>query len=346
MPQKEQKPSITVLYDAQEKSVREEELADGKKVPRLVCHQIEDVLSKRGYKVKLLAAEAPIKKLVRQMEDDTSDLIFNVCESLGGAPDEERRIAALLELLEKRFTGSGSLALTLAGDKSLAKKLFDFHGVKSPDFVIIAPGRVEGNPSLTTFPLIVKPTAMDASIGIDAKSVVHSVEELMDRVLHIHNEFHNPALVEQYIDGREIYVSMIGNPPVPLPPIEWDLSKLPPDLPRIAGTQAKWDNDFKAAREFVPKDVTENEEVMQRIREVATGAWNALLIRDYARVDMRLTADGTPYVIEVNPNPWLDNRAEFAMAARRAKPEMSHGDVIERIVELAMAHPIRERSAI
>jgi D-alanine-D-alanine ligase len=196
------------------------------------------------------------------------------------------------------------------------------------------------------FPLIVKPTAMDASIGIDAKSVVHSVEELMDRVLHIHNEFHTPALVEQYIDGREIYVSMIGNPPVALPPIEWDLSKLPPDLPRIAGTEAKWDNDFKAAREFVPKDVTENEDVMQRIREVATGAWNALLIRDYARVDMRLTADGTPYVIEVNPNPWLDNRAEFAMAARRAKPEMSHGDVIERIVELAMAHPIRERSAI
>src|SRR5712691_11104094 len=346
MPQKEQKPSITVLYDAQEKSVREEELADGKKVPRLVCHQIEDVLSKRGYKVKLLDAEAPNKKIMRQMEDDTSDLIFNVCESLGGAPDEERRIAALLELLEKRFTGSGSLALTLAGDKSLAKKLFDFHGVKSPDFVIIAPGRVEGNPSLTPFPLIVKPTAMDASIGIDAKSVVHSVEELMDRVLHIHNEFHNPALVEQYIDGREIYVSMIGNPPVALPPIEWDLSKLPPDLPRIAGTEAKWDNDFKAAREFVPKDVTENEEVMQRIGEVATGAWNALLIRDYARIDMRLAADGTPYVIEVNPNPWLDNRAEFAMAARRAKPEMSHGDVIERIVELAMAHPIRERSAI
>jgi len=133
---------------------------------------------------------------------------------------------------------------------------------------------------------------------------------------------------------------------VALPPIEWDLSKLPPDLPRIAGTEAKWDNDFKAAREFVPKDVTENEEVMQRIGEVATGAWNALLIRDYARIDMRLAADGTPYVIEVNPNPWLDSRAEFAMAARRAKPEMSHGDVIERIVELAMAHPIRERSAI
>ena len=346
MPQKEKKPTITVLYDAQEKSVRKEELAEGKKVPELVCNQIDAVLSKRGYTVKLLAAEAPIKKLVRQIEDDTSDLIFNVCESLGGAPGEERRIAAVLELLEKRFTGSGSLSLTLATDKALAKKLFDFHKVKSPDFVIIAPERVEGTRSLTTFPLIVKPTAMDASIGIDAKSVVHNIEELMDRVQYIHNEFHNPALVEQYIDGREIYVSMIGNPPQVLPPIEWDLSKLPPDLPRIAGTEAKWEHEFKEAKEFVPEDITRNEEIMKRIREVALGAWNALLIRDYARIDMRLAADGTPYVIEINPNPWLDNRAEFAMAARRAKPEMSHGDVIERIVELAMAHPIRERSAI
>jgi D-alanine-D-alanine ligase len=346
MPQKEKKPTVTVLYDAQEKSVRKEELAEGKKVPLLVSNQIEAVLTKRGYTIKLLAAEAPIKKLVRQIEDDNSDLIFNICESLGGAPDEERRIAAVLELLEKRFTGSGSLALTLATDKSLAKKLFDFHKVKSPDFVIIAAERVEGTQALTQFPLIVKPTAMDASIGIDAKSVVHNVEELMERVQYIHSEFHNPALVEQYIDGREIYVSMIGNPPQVLPPIEWDLSKLPPDLPRIAGTEAKWEHDFKEAREFVPEDVTSNEEVMKRIRDVAINAWNALMIRDYARIDMRLTADGVPYVIEVNPNPWLDNHAEFAMAARRAKPEMSHGDVIERIVELAMAHPIRERVAI
>src|SRR5439155_6180129 len=179
------------------------------KVPELICDQIANVLMKRGYKVKTLAAEAPVKKLVRKLEEDASDIVFNVCESLGGAPGEERRIAAVLELLEKRFTGSGSLAMTIATDKSLAKKLFDFHKVKSPDFVIIAPGRVEGNPSLTMFPMIVKPTAMDASIGIDAKSVVHSVEELMERVQYIHNEFHNPALVEQYIEGREIYVSMI-----------------------------------------------------------------------------------------------------------------------------------------
>lgn len=113
-----------------------------------------------------------------------------------------------------------------------------------------------------------------------------------------------------------------------------------------AGTEAKWENEFKEARsEFVPNTIVSNDEVMKKISDAAIGAWNALLIRDYARIDMRLTADGTPYVIEVNPNPWLDQRAEFAMVARKAKPEMSCGDVIERIVELAMEHPIHERTA-
>lgn len=343
MPSKDDKPSITVLYDAHEDVERDAALAEGKKFPVLVSQQIESVLTKRGYTIKRLAVEVPVKRLVRLLEDDASDLIFNVCESLGGAGEEERRIASILELLDKRFTGSGSLALTLAGDKSLSKKMFQFHGVSSPDFAIIAPGHIETNATLDRFPLIVKPIATDASIGITAKSVVGTVHELMDRVFAIHQEFGTPALVEEYIEGREIYVGVLGNPPLALPPIEWDLSKLPPHLPRIAGTEAKWENDFKEAKEFVPKDIVENAELLKRIEDVAIAAANALLIRDYARVDMRLAKDGTPYVIEVNPNPWLDSRAEFAMAARRAKQEMSYGDLIERIVELAMAHPIRER---
>ena len=339
------KPSITILYDADEERVRADALANGEKFPTLVCNQLEEVLTKRGYAVKKLAAEPPIKKLVRQIEDDNSDLIFNICESLGGEGAEERRIASILELLDKRFTGSGSLALTISGDKSLSKKLFDFHHVSSPEFAVIAPGRVEGKPTLDKFPLIVKPIATDASIGIDARSVVHTVEEMMERVFAVHSEFHTPALVEQYIDGREIYVGLLGNPPVLLAPIEWDLSKLPPDLPRIAGTEAKWEEDkrpeLKAAKEFVPLDVVKDEKVMEAIRVAAMEAWKALLIRDYARIDMRLADDGTPYIIEVNPNPWLDHKAEFAMAARKSKPELNYGDLIERIVELAMARPMR-----
>ena len=342
------KPTITILYDAQEEKERDETLAKGEKVPTLVSQQIEEVLTKRGYTIKKLAATPPIKKLVRQIEDDNSDLIFNICESLGGDGAEERRIASMLELLDKRFTGSGSLALTLAGDKSLAKKLFEFHGVKSPDFTIVAPGHTEGTQNLNSFPLMVKPIATDASIGINAKSVVHTVNELMDRIFSIHEEFHTPALVEEYIDGREIYVGLLGNtPPTVLTPIEWDLSKLPAGMPRIAGTEAKWEEEknpeFKAAKEFVPEDVIADEVLMTKIRDAALGAWKALQIRDYARLDMRLRADGMPYVIEVNPNPWLDKSAEFAMAARKTKPELSYGDMIEKIVELAMARLMRER---
>ncbi|HEU4523097.1 MAG TPA: D-alanine--D-alanine ligase [Thermoanaerobaculia bacterium] len=342
------KPTITILYDADEDKVRDEALARGEKFPALVCNQIEDVLTKRGYTIKRMAAVPPVKKLVRQLEDDNSELIFNICESLGGDGAEERRIASMLELLDKRFTGSGSIALTLAGDKSLAKKLFEFHQIRSPDFAIIAPGHVEGNPKLNSFPVIVKPIATDASIGINAKSVVYSVQEMMERVFSIHEEFHCPALVEQYIDGREIYIGLLGNPPTVLTPIEWDLSKLPDGMPRIAGSEVKWEDwknpELKAAKEFVPEDILANEPLMAKIRDIVLYAWKSLQIRDYARIDLRLTAEGEPFVIEVNPNPWLDKSAEFAMAARKSRPDLSYGDLIEKIVEVAMLRPMREKN--
>jgi D-alanine-D-alanine ligase len=336
------KPSIIILYDADEDAVRDEALAKGEPFPRLVCEQLADALSSRGYDITCFAATQPVDALMHRLADDNHDLIFNVCESLGGDGSEERRVASMLELLDKRFTGSGSLALTLAGDKSLAKKLFAFHGIRSPEFTIIAPGRIEGTPKLDHFPLIVKPIATDASIGIDARSVVHSIDEMLERVFAIHEEFHTPALVEQFIDGREVYAGLLGNPLEALPPVEWDLSHLADGLPRIAGTEAKWKDGEKAeARahtEFVPDDLRDDTAIAQ----AAIDAARALLVRDYARVDLRVTADGTPYVIEVNPNPWLDGNAELALAARHAS--LSYEDLVERIVELAMARPIHPRS--
>jgi D-alanine-D-alanine ligase len=193
----------------------------------------------------------------------------------------------------------------------------------------------------------VKPIATDASIGINKKSVVGTVHELMDQIFAVHQEFKTAALVEEYIDGREIYMALLGNPPTMLTPIEWDLSKLPDGMPKIAGTEAKWEEwknpELKAAKEFVPEDIVANAAMMSKLQAAATGAWKALQIRDYARIDIRLRADGTPYVLEVNPNPWLDKSAEFAMAARKSKPEMSYGDLIEKIIEIAMSRPMRDR---
>ena len=119
-------------------------------------------------------------------------------------------------------------------------------------------------------------------------------------------------------------------------------------MPRIAGSEVKWDDwknpELKAAKEFVPEDLLANEPLMSKIRDIVLYTWKSLQIRDYARFDLRLTAEGEPYVIEVNPNPWLDRSAEFAMAARKAKPEMSYGDLLEKIVEVAMLRPMREKN--
>lgn len=345
---------ITILYDAVEESDRKENEAAGEKVSPLVCEQVEQVLSKQGHEVRRLPAEHKIRDLASQIMKDDSDLIFNLCESLGGISQYEQHVAALLEVLDKRFTGAGSIGLTLAQDKELSKKIFQFHGIRYPKFSSMDAGKVEWSDDLA-FPLFVKPLNEDASIGIDSGSIVHNVKELMERISYIQTEFNAPALIEEYIEGRELYVGVLGNDkPEALPILEWDFSKMPKGTPRIASSEAKWDEEsaYKDAPEVFPTDIPEP--ICVKMQETAIQAFRSLKLRDYGRVDMRLrhvvkegeiepkekkaaSADLDAwefYVIEANPNPYLDKKSELAMAAQ--KHGLSYPDLIERIVELAM----------
>lgn len=345
---------ITILYDAVEESDKKEAEATGKKVSPLVCEQVEQVLTKHGYEVKRLPAEHKIRDLVSQIMKDDSDLIFNLCESLGGISQYEQHVAALLEVLDKRFTGAGSIGLTLAQDKELSKKIFQFHSIRYPKFSCMDAGKVEWSDELT-FPLFVKPLNEDASIGIDSGSIVNNVKELMERISYIQTEFNAPALIEEYIEGRELYIGILGNDkPEALPILEWDFSKMPKGTPRIASSEAKWDDEsaYKDAPEVFPTDIPEP--VYTKMQEAAIQAFRSLKLRDYGRIDMRLrhvvkdtktksTEKDTAtanldnwefYVIEANPNPYLDKKSELAMGAR--KHELSYPDLIEKIVELAM----------
>ena len=337
---------ITILYDITEETDKAEAEAEGEKVT-LVAEHVEKTLKTLGHQVKRLVARPNLRELTGRIANDDSDLIFNLCESLGGISQHEQHVASLLEIMGKRFTGAASIGLHLAQDKALSKKIFQFHGLSFPKFSSIDAGQVDWADDLR-FPLFVKPQNEDASIGIDSKAVVRNVKELMERISYIQTEFKTPALIEEFIEGREIYIGILGTEPLPL--LEWDFSKVPDGNPKIASSEAKWDENsaYKDAPEIFPVDIPEN--VTAKLQEAAVTAFKALKLRDYGRVDMRLkesTNSNTKsasviegweyYLIEVNPNPYLEPEAEFAMAAK--KHGRPYPELIQRIVESAMERP-------
>ncbi|MDQ2870809.1 MAG: ATP-grasp domain-containing protein [Acidobacteriota bacterium] len=296
--------------------------------------EVFDALEKLGHEPSYLVLDGRPQALAAVARSD-ADLIFNLTESYAGDDTKDMNIAAYLDLLDCSYTGAGPHALYLAQDKSLAKKIFAFHDIRTPYFATSYLGKLDHAHDIS-FPLIVKPTSEDGSIGIDSSSVVGSVKELMEKIHYIHEEFDGPALIEEYIEGREIYAAVIGNGEAEtLPLIELDLSRLPEGTPRIAGSDVKWEKETQAYK--VTKSApAENldEETTRRLSETALAAYQALRLRDYGRIDMRLTKKGEVYVIEANPNPWLSSGAEFAMAARKAG--RSYTQLIGEIVDLAL----------
>ena len=334
---------VAVLYDVWE----EEEPAEPppekpvrskrrkKKREKADREEIFDALGKLGHEPFYQVLDGEEKSLVA-LSRCNADLVFNLTESYAGDDTKDMNIAAYLELLDCRYTGAGPHALYLAQDKALAKKIFAFHGIKTPYFATSYRGKLDHSHDIS-FPLIVKPTSEDGSIGIDTGSVVGSIKELMERIHYIQEEFNSPALIEEYIEGREIYAAIIGNEsPEVLPMVELDLSKLPKGTPKIAGKEVKWDKEteaYKVTKSAIAEDLEES--TIKRLSETALSTYQALKLRDYGRVDMRLTKKGEVFVIEANPNPWLASTAEFAMAAKKAG--RSYTDLIREIVDLARA---------
>ncbi len=266
-----------------------------------------------------------------------ADLVFNLTESYAGDDTKEMQVTAFMDLLDIPYTGAGPHATILAQDKSIAKKMFAFYGIQSPYFASAYRGHIDHAHDIK-FPLIVKPTSEDGSQGIDAAAVVGSVKELMERINYIQTEFDSPALIEEYIEGREIYAAIIGSyeSAHALPLVELDLSKLPKGTPKIASMDVKFEKDtdaYKLTKSAIAEDL--DEETVAKVSETAIKAYRAVKLRDYGRIDMRVSNKGEVYVIEANPNPWLSSGQEFAMAAR--KSGLSYTQMIGEIVDLAMA---------
>src|SRR4051812_5507294 len=297
--------------------------------------EIFEALTKLGHEPVYQVVDGRDQSLIALARAD-ADVFFNLTESYAGDDTKDMNLAAYLDLLDKPYTGAGPHALYLAQDKALAKKIFAFHSIRTPFFATSYRGKLDHSHDIS-FPLIVKPCSEDGSIGIDMGSVVESVKELMERIHYIQEEFDSPALIEEYIEGREIYAAVLGNDsPEVLPMVELDLSKLPEGTPKIAGKEVKWEKDtehYRVTKSAPAEDL--DEETAQRLSDTALAAYQALKLRDYGRIDMRLTPKGEVYVIEANPNPWLSSGAEFHMAARKAG--RTYTQLIGEIIDLARA---------
>jgi D-alanine-D-alanine ligase len=305
-----------------------------------VLGQLESALEAEGHVVRCVSAGESVKPLVADLSREHPDLVFNLAESFAGKSALESSVAALLNLLDLRYTGSSPAGLILAGDKTLTKKVLSFHGIRTARFATVYRGAVDCAEEIN-FPLILKPPQEDASLGITGKSVVNDVKELLETMSSLQTEYQSPVLAEEFIDGREFYVGVLGNSnPRALPIIELDFSGFPNDRPRIASWEAKWGDDgdekgeeFAGTKSVFPADLDEDHTV--RIQQVAIDAFNALRLRDYARVDLRVNDAGDIYVIEANPNCYLEKKSEFAVAAR--KDGIEYRPLINNIVELASA---------
>jgi D-alanine-D-alanine ligase len=313
--------------------------------PDAVVFQVRDALGRAGHDVAHIEVATDVASVVRELQSAQPDLVFNLTEGFGGKSALDSNVAGLLNLLDLRYTGSSPSGLMVAGDKSLTKKVLGFHDVPTPDFATVYRGALDHADDLH-FPLIVKPPQEDASIGVTTKSVVKDLKELLNRIDELQSLYRSPVLVESFIDGREFYVGVLGNAHAEaLPVIELDFTGFPPDLPRVASFEAKWgegqdgsgtgrpeDNaEFAGTKSIFPTDL--DAALEKRMQKVAIDAFEALRLRDYARIDLRVTDSGEIYVIEVNPNCYLEKSGEFARAAEKAG--LDHDAVIGRIVELA-----------
>jgi D-alanine-D-alanine ligase len=305
-----------------------------------VLEEVDNVrssLKELGYDVNVFNVTNNIGALVTFLEKEKPDLIFNLCESVGNVAIHEMHVVGIFELLGLCYTGSSPLTLGLALNKICVKEVLSYHGINTPKFVVYrSMAEIVEDDFPLHFPVIVKPSMEDASIGIKPESVVESFAALKKRVRSIFHEHGQPALVEEYIDGRELNVSIVGHrKPMVLPISEIDFSTLPPDFPRILTYDGKWLKGtaaYDGTKGICPADLPSSMEV--KLRGLAVRVFRLLGCRDYARVDFRLSRSNLPFVLEVNPNPDISDDAGFARSARASGH--TYTQVVQRIVESAL----------
>jgi len=311
--------------------------------PDIVVEQVVTALRSGGHDAHPVGLPLELRDLIGTLAEFRPEMVFNLTESLCGRYECDFHFAALLDLLGWPFTGNDMVGLMLAQDKVLTKKLLAFDHLPFPRFAAFYDEALEFVGDLR-FPLFVKPIRLDASIGIDASSVVRKSLDLLEKVRQVRMEYGGAALVEEFIEGREISVAVIGNEsPLALPPIEVDFTGFPKRRPRIMDQRAKFDEtsaEYRGTKAVVAKL---DDPLRDELQRMATTAYRCLRMRDYGRIDFRLDKQGKPFILEANPNPYLAKDAELSLAANAAG--IPFAELVERILKCALDRERRRPAA-
>lgn len=287
-----------------------------------------------GHDVRPLGVHDDLGDIRRLVEEWKPHIAFNLLEGFDDVTIFDQNVVALLELMKLPYTGCNPRGLLLARDKSLSKKLLAYHRIDVPEFEVFRVGRTVRRSSRRRFPMIVKSLTHEASVGIAQASVVDTDDKLKERVHFIHESIGTAAIAEQYIEGRELYVGVLGNQHLQALPV-WELffSNMPPEARRIATDRVKWSTKYQqkyeiesgAARELAPP-------VVESIQHICKRTYRALELSGYARIDLRMEPDGRVWVIEANPNPQIAKGEDFAESAALAG--ITYDALLQRLLNL------------
>lgn len=300
------------------------------------AHVIE-ALNKLGHEVRTIGVWDEPGMIIDEIKTNPPDVVFNLTEHFNEVSAYDRNVAGLLEMMGVPYTGSSPTGLTLCKNKGMAKELLAYHKIRVPNFALFSPRASIKKPPHLKFPLFIKPAEEEASYGISQDSFVETEEALEERIRFIHERMNQTALAEEYIEGREIYVSLMGNERLQVFPLrEVIFTEVPEGQPKFATFKAKWDDTYR--KRWGIQNVFAGpfaEGTVQRIGKICKAVYHALRIHGYGRIDLRVTPEDEIVILEANPNPNLDRDDEFAQSA--VKAGLTYERMIQRILRLALA---------
>lgn len=292
-------------------------------------------LREQGHDVAVLGVHDDLASIRHRLAGFKPQIVFNLLEAFAGITTFDQNVVSYLELLRMPYTGCNPRGLIFARDKALSKKLLAYHRIPVPEFTVVRRGQKPKLARRLQYPLIVKSLFFEASVGISQASVVENEEQLGRRVQFIHDSLGTAAIVEQFIDGRELYVGVLGNDRLQVYPV-WEMSfaKMPENRWRIATERVKWSTKYQQKHGIMTDAAELPADLTARVQHLAKRVYRALDLNGYARIDLRITSDGRPFVLEANPNPNLAYGEDFAESAERAG--LAYERLLERIVTLGL----------